>query len=223
MNTPIEHLRPSKQLRFGVEDAATGKVSGAFKIVRGRNDEDLYVMKRDMGDHYKASWHSGSWTMAADRHVRGFANQQWSPSVPPTVRATELVRILVPRAVAVRPSHTEPDSTVHVVLDDAHKAALFHIWLIPSVVRGFMTKPGTGLIGLLQLRSSRHNAVVIADWLNEAPPTPPIKLVDPEDSPRLLDRSQLPASSLTFWSVHDGQLLTIADLPSVTFNITAPS
>lgn len=223
MSIPTEQLQPSRELRFGVEDAATGKVSGGFKVVCGRNDDDLYVMKRDVGYHFKASWHSGSWNLSAGRQVRGFANQQWPPSNPPADSATELVRILVPRGVAVRPAHTEPDSTVHVVLGDTHEAALFRIWLIPSAVRGFVTEPGTDVVGLLQLASRRHNAVVIFHWLNEAPPTPPIRLVDPDDSSRLLDSSQRPAGSLTFWSVRDDTLLTIADVPSVTVNIAEPT
>jgi hypothetical protein len=222
VSIPTEQLHSSKQLRFGVKDAATGKVSGAFKVVRGRNDDDLYVMKRDVGHHFKASWHSGSWTVAAGRQVRGFANRQWPPSVPPTDSATELVRILVPRAVAVDEPDTESDSIIHVTLDDEHEAALFRVWLIPPTVRRIVGEPGTAALGLLPHHSGQYKALVSVVWLDQVPQTPPIRSVDPDDSPRLLEGSQRPASSLTFWWVHKSRILVIADLPSVTVNITDP-
>lgn len=214
-NMPVERLQPSSELRFGVEDGATGKVSGAFKVVRG--PDDLYVIKRDLGYQAKASWHRGSWAVVAGRHVEGFGNQQWPQSVPPTGNATEIARFLIPRAVAVHPLHQERDSTKRVVLDDEHQAALIRIWLIPPTERLLGTGPGTDAIGLLQLRSLRRNAVVIVHWLRTAPPIPPIRLIDPKDTPRLLSGPQRPARSLTYWSsTHDATLLTVADLPEVT-------
>lgn len=214
----LERLPVLRELRFGVEDTATGLVSGAFKLVARGQTDDLYIMQRDVGHRFKASRHSGGrWFLQPTRQVGGAQpplSRSWTEPVPEPDGRVEIARIVMPRTVAKQAADTEHPSTSLVQLDDAHPAVVFRLWRVPAGI-WLRTEPGLRVLGGVVLPESKSYGVIIAYWLDRVPQLPEHFRLAPEHANDLRSGETTPARSLTFWGIIDDRLV-IMDLPSAS-------